>query len=108
MSATADEVMEQVQDIMRFCMKKEQSQLRRTNMDEYKQLCMRTYTSFFETYPTLFFTLIENPSSFPMYRLRELLAFKKKVEEGELKSEDADVILGQKYFDEFAGRGNFK
>jgi hypothetical protein len=52
-------------------------------------------------YPTLFFTIIENPSSFPIYRLDEMLNLKKKIENKEVSEEKISVQLGQKYYNEF-------
>ena len=76
--------------------------MRKNNIDEYKQVCMRLFTDFHQKYPTLFFSIIENPSSFPLYRLDEMLNLKKNIEEKKINEEKASVYLGQKYYDEFA------
>ena len=52
-------------------------------------------------YPTLFFQIIENPTTFPKYRLDEMLSLKKKIESEETTNERASVQLGQKFYDEF-------
>ena len=54
-----------------------------------------------EKYPTLFFTIIENPTTFPISRLEEMLSLKKQIENNITTNEQASVHLGQKYFDEF-------
>ena len=70
-------------------------------MDAYKQKCMREFTFMPQKYPTLFFSLIENPTTFPIYRLEEMLTLKKRIETEELTTENASVRVGQQYYDEF-------
>ena len=98
---TSDQIKTQVIDIISFCLKKEQSKMRKENIDEYKQICMRLFTNFHQKYPTLFFSIIENPSSFPLYRLDEMLTLKRKIDNNEIKEEKVSVHLGQKYYNEF-------
>jgi hypothetical protein len=97
----ADDIKEKVMNILSFCMKKENSILRNKNINEYKQLCMKTFEDFHLNYPTLFFLIIENPSSFPIYRLNELLNYKKKIENNEIDEKKISVHIGQKYYNEF-------
>jgi hypothetical protein len=94
-------IKEQVDNIISFCLKKDTTAKRRENMDEYKQICMIKFTDFHQKYPTLFFSIIENPSSFPIYRLNEMLNLKRKIEDDEINEERASVHLGQKYYNEF-------
>lgn len=91
----------QVSEIISFCLKKENTKERRENIDEYKQVCMRKFTNFHQKYPTLFFSIIENPSSFPLYRLDEMLSLKRKIEDNEINEQKASIHLGQKYYNEF-------
>lgn len=98
---TADVIKKQVNEIITFCIKKENSIMRRDNIDQYKQSCMIKFTNFHQKYPTLFFSIIENPSSFPLYRLDEMLSLKKKIDENEINEQKASVHLGQKYYNEF-------
>ena len=98
---SASQIKEQVNEIIKYCLKKENNMMRRDNIDVYKQNCMRLFTDFHQKYPTLFFSIIENPSSFPLYRLDEMLNLKKKIEENEINEEKASVHLGQKYYNEF-------
>ncbi len=98
---SSDLIKTQVNDIIAFCLKKENTVMRRENIDEYKQMCMRLFTNFHQNYPTLFFSIIENPSSFPLYRLDEMLSLKRKIENNELNEQRASVHLGQKYYNEF-------
>jgi hypothetical protein len=95
------DIKEQVNKILSYCLKRDNSIMRRDNIDEYKQLCMREFTNFHQRYPTLFFSIIENPSAFPLYRLEEMLSLKKKIEKNEIDEERASVHLGNKYFKEF-------
>ena len=97
----ASVIEEQVKEIISFCLKKDNTKERRENIDEYKQICMRKFIDFHQKYPTLFFSIIENPSSFPLYRLQEMLQLKKKIEDNEINEQKASVHLGQKYYNEF-------
>jgi len=95
------EIKEQVEEILKFCFLSENTKLRRTNMDEYKQICMRKFTNFHQNYPTLFFLIIENPTTFPKYRLDEYINIKKNIEENNLDYDKASVYIGNKYYNEF-------
>jgi len=97
----ANEIKQRVTDLIAFCIKKDNTKMRSENMDEYKQVCMRTFTDFHQNYPTLFFSIVERPTSFPLYRLDEMLNIKEKIEENSIEEKDASVYLGQKYYDEF-------
>ena len=98
---SANEIKQRVSELIAFCLKKENSLKRNSNMDEYKKLCMDTYSDFHLNYPTLFFSIIENPSSFPLYRLDEMLSLKRKIEDGTVDEKRVSVHLGQKYYNEF-------
>jgi hypothetical protein len=76
----AEEVKKQVKEILSYCLTKDNTIKRRNDLDEYKQQCMRQFPNFHMNYPTLFFSMIENPSTFPMYRLEEMLSLKNKIE----------------------------
>lgn len=105
---TADEIEVLVREIHRYAMGAEATRVRRENMDGYKQFMMRKFGDFHYNYPTLFFAIIENPSGFPMNRLKDMLAMKRKIETKEIAQEDADIKMGQDYFNEFAGGKGFK
>jgi hypothetical protein len=94
-------IKEKVENLLKFCLTKENTKKRVTNIDEYKQICMKTYPEFHERYPTLFFTIIENPSTFPKYRLDELLNIKNLVDNNKVSEQNASIALGQKYYNEF-------
>jgi hypothetical protein len=98
---SAEEIRMNIKLLLEFCLRRENIQLRKQNIDEYKQKCMQIFTDVHQKYPTLFFTIIENPTSFPMQRLEELLQYKKKIEQDETKTEEVNHELGQKYYDEF-------
>lgn len=100
-------ILNNVKKLLEFCLKRENTKLRSQNMDEYKQLCMRTFTDVHQKYPTLFFKIVEEPSSFPMYRLEEMLNMKKKIENNESTEEEESKKLGQQYYDEFV-KNNIK
>jgi hypothetical protein len=94
-------IKDQVHEIISFCIKKENNIIRKNNIDQYKQICMIKFTNFHQRYPTLFFSIIENPTSFPIYRLNEMLELKKKIEDNKINEQTASVHLGQKYYNEF-------
>jgi len=98
---SSDTVKNQVKEIISFCIQKENNIMRRENINEYKQICMIKFTNFHQKYPTLFFSIIENPSTFPLYRLEEMLHLKRKIEDNEINEQKASVHLGQKYYNEF-------
>ncbi len=98
---SADIIKKQVDEILFFCLSKDNCLKRRNNMDEYKQDCMRKFPNFHMNYPTLFFSIIETPSTFPKYRLDEMLSLKNKIDNNELNEQNASVHMGQKYYNEF-------
>ncbi len=97
----AVDIRKQVEDLLAFCIKKDMTTMRRNDMAGYKQICMREFTHFHCTYPTLFFSIVENPTSFPKYRLEEMLRVKEKIEKKELSDKTASIAFGQKYYNEF-------
>ncbi len=90
-----------VEELLQYCLKKENTKKRTVAIDAYKQDCMKMFPHFHERYPTLFFTIIENPSTFPMYRLNELLNIKTLVDDKKVTEQNASIALGQKYYNEF-------
>ena len=98
---TAEEIKKQVEDLLKFCLTKNNTIHRRNNIDEYKQVCMREYTNFHQKYPTLFFSIIENPTSFPWYRFNEMIQLKKNIENNNITENNASIQLGNKYYNEF-------
>ena len=98
---SSDTIKKQVTEIIAFCIKRENIIMRKENIDSYKQTCMIKFTHFHQKYPTLFFSLIENPSSFPLYRLDEMLSLKRKIDDNEIIEQKASAHLGQKYYNEF-------
>ena len=98
---SSDTVKNQVNEIISFCIQKENNIMRRDNINEYKQVCMIKFTNFHQKYPTLFFSIIENPTTFPLYRLEEMLNLKRKIDDNEINEQKASVHLGQKYYNEF-------
>ena len=98
---TADIIKIQVNEIISYCIKKENIIKRNNDINNYKQECMIKFTNFHQRYPTLFFSIIENPSSFPIYRLDEMLNLKEKIDNNKLNEQRASIHLGQKYYNEF-------
>jgi hypothetical protein len=98
---SADEIKNKVDRLLKFCLSKENTKLRNTDMELYKKLCMQEFTDFHVNSPTLFFSIVENPSTFPMYRLNEMLNVKKLIENNRITEDKASVALGQKYYNEF-------
>lgn len=97
----ADTIKNNIEDLISFCVKRENMILRRENIDNYKRKMMDKFYYIHQKYPTLFFTIIENPTTFPISRLEEMLSLKKQIELNVTTNDQASVHLGQKYFDEF-------
>ena len=97
----ADTIKKNISDLITFCVKKENIILKRNNIDNYKRIMMDKFYYIHQKYPTLFFTVIENPTTFPISRLEEMLCIKKNIENNVTTNEQASIHLGQKYFDEF-------
>ena len=97
----ADVIRKNIEELIQYCVKRENMVLRRDRIDDYKRKMMDEYRHVHQEYPTLFFTIIENPTTFPISRLEEMLSLKKQIELKEKTEEDVSVYLGQKYFDEF-------
>ena len=97
----ADTIKKNIEDLISFCVKRENMILRRENIDHYKRIMMDKFYYIHQKYPTLFFTIIENPTTFPISRLEEMLSLKKQIETNVTTNEQASIHLGQKYFNEF-------
>ena len=97
----AVDIRQRVDDLLKFCLKKDMTTIRRNDMAEYKQVCMKEFSHFHCTYPTLFFSIVENPTSFPKYRLEEMLRVKERIEKNEITDKTASIAFGQKYYNEF-------
>jgi len=97
----ADKIRNDINTLLQFCLRRDMIQLRNVNMDEYKQVCMRTFTDIHQKYPSLFFMAVENPSTFDRRRFEELLSYKKKVEEEHESYEEVSKQLGERYYQEF-------
>ena len=97
----ADTIKKNIEDLISFCVKRDNLILKRDNIDNYKRLMMNKFYYIHQKYPTLFFTVIENPTTFPISRLEEMLHLKKNIENNSTTNEQASVHLGQKYYDEF-------
>ena len=97
----ADTIKKNIEDLITFCVKRDNLILKRENIDQYKRLMMDKFYYIHQKYPTLFFTVIENPTTFPISRLNEMLDLKKNIETNSTTNEEASIHLGQKYYDEF-------
>jgi hypothetical protein len=97
----AETIKKNIEDLISFCVKRENMILRRENIDNYKRRMMDKFDYIHQKYPTLFFTIIENPTTFPISRLEEMLSLKKQIEIDVTTNDEASVHLGQKYFNEF-------
>ena len=70
----SDTIRKNIEDLITFCVKRDNLTLKRDNIDNYKRLMMDKFYYIHQKYPTLFFTVIENPTTFPISRLEELLS----------------------------------
>ena len=97
----SETIRKNIEDLITFCVKRDNLILKRDNIDNYKRLMMDKFYYIHQKYPTLFFTVIENPTTFPISRLEEMLCLKRNIENNVTTNDEASVHLGQKYFDEF-------
>lgn len=97
----SDVIHKNINELISYCLKKDNIILRNNNIDQYKRNMMDKFYYIHQKYPTLFFTIIENPSTFPISRLNEMLNLKKQIESNNITNEKASIDLGQKYYDEF-------
>ena len=97
----SDVIHKNINELISYCLKKDNIILRNNNIDQYKRNMMEKFYYIHQKYPTLFFTIIENPSTFPISRLNEMLNLKKQIESNNITNEKASIDLGQKYYDEF-------
>lgn len=56
---TADIIKIQVNEIISYCIKRENIIKRNNDINNYKQECMIKFTNFHQRYPTLFFQLLK-------------------------------------------------
>lgn len=98
---SADLIRKNTNKLIKFCLKKENIELKESNLEEYKQLVMRTYPKFHYNYPTLFFMIIENPDKFDNDRFNDLIENKKKIERNETTLDEASKKIGEEYYNEF-------
>ena len=97
----ADDIKNRIEELRSYSLKRDITKMRQQNMDNYKQHMMQTFTETHQKYPTLFFKVIEDPSSFSMNRLNELLHLMRRMENNEINHDIASQALGQKYYNEF-------
>jgi hypothetical protein len=97
----SEAIKKQVNQILQYCLNRTNCVLRQNELNNYKQKCMQEFPDFHGRYPTLFFAIIENPTTFPLYRLNEMFKIKKNIEENKIDKDTASAALGQKYYNEF-------
>lgn len=97
----SETIKKKVHQVLQYCLSHDNCLLRKNDINNYKQKCMKEFPDFHGRYPTLFFAMIENPTTFPLYRLNEMFQIKKKVEENKIDKDTASAALGQKYYNEF-------
>jgi len=98
---SADLIRKNTEKLLKFCLTEQNCKLRAENMNEYKQLAMRSFPTFHYNYPTLFFMIVEDPANFNRERFDSMLDRKIKIEKNETTLEDESKKIGEKYYDEF-------
>lgn len=73
---------------------------KQTESEYYRELTIE-HDSFRESNPALFFAIADNPKTFDMNRLKDMLEKRKKLINKEISKDTADKEVGQKYFEEF-------
>lgn len=88
--------------ILKDATSEEMQQLFNTNSVMYHKKLNDKYQEFSLTYPGLFNTIADNPKSFDIRRLVQMLEMKKRITNQEITQEEASTKIGQQYYDEFA------
>jgi len=96
-----EEILTSVRKIVDHALKPRMQQLMISKPAEYNKELQLTYPEFMDKCPSLFFTIMDNPKTFDMQRLHEMLTKRKQIANREISQEDADKKVGQEYYDEF-------
>lgn len=96
-----DEIYSTVQKIIEYALRPRMQQLMTTKPAEYNRELQTTFQEFLDKCPALFFSIMDNPKTFDLRRLREMLDKRKQIIEKKITQEEADKEMGQKYYDEF-------
>jgi len=67
----------------------------------YRRKLANKYQTFFEKFPSLLMSIIDQGENFDMKRLNEMLNLMTDIHSGEKKMEDVNKEMGQKYFNDY-------
>lgn len=99
--SNSEKILAHVLGLLKYCKEKEQEKLLKKNKPEYVQKCGNKFKSLLNQCPTLFYKIIDNPHTFELNRLIQMLNLKNKVDNKEVTHKDASEELGEKYYSEF-------
>ena len=87
--------------IIKFCSTENCINLKKNNYALYRTNLIEKFEDFFQKYPSLFNMIIDNPTTFEIEKLINMLNMKEKIDNNEITSESASVQVGQEYYDEY-------
>lgn len=90
-----------VRKVLDHALLPQMQQLQIANPGEYTKQLTLAHMDFSQSNPSLFYAIVDNPKTFDMNRLKEMLDVRKKIMDKKISQETADKEMGQKYYDEF-------
>ena len=99
--SNSEQILVYVKTIIHFALSTKNKKLKQTNPGEYRGILLEKFNDFFEKYPSMFNTIIDDPEKFDINRLIRMLNQKDRVANNEISYEDASKKVGQEYYDEF-------
>lgn len=97
---TNEEILKNVEKMLRLKKEKKTKQLKIININEYRKLFVQQFFQLHINYPSIYNMVLEN-DNFEMDRLKEMLQMRANVQQNKISNFDASVKISQKYTDEF-------
>ncbi len=98
---TNQQIIYHVRKVLDHALLPQMQQLQIANPGEYTKQLTLAHMDFSQSNPSLFYAIVDNPKTFDMNRLKEMLDIRKKIMDKKISQELADKEMGQKYYDEF-------
>ena len=95
-----DEILRTVTEILILKKTNEMKKKKIQNYNEYRKVFINKFMKLHMNLPSIFNKALED-DNFELYRLKEMLAMRKDVDEKKISNFDASVKISQKYTDEF-------
>lgn len=95
-----DEILRTVTEILILKKTNEMKKKKIQDYNEYRKVFINKFMKLHMNLPSIFNKALED-DNFELYRLKEMLAMRKDVDEKKISNFDASVKISQKYTDEF-------